>query len=190
MQYSALGVSASGVLVLSAILTEPHRDDSGKANVGEYLVASGLPHTRIVNSFYFENLANPAYGIVTKNEAGTSGVRAVRAGTKRIFTGEVIVNCMTLPDTYIPGYSANQSGGWVLAALKNREQYLGARAWSFLANNSLTYTSRQADNRRWRAYYPTQVRRDPRQGIARCDSQGQRDEQGNLRCSRNEPEPL
>ena len=159
MQYSALGVSASGVLVLFTILIKPHRNDSGKANVGEYLVASGLPHTRIVNSFYFENLANPAYGIVTKNEAGTSRFRAVRAGTQRIFTGEVIVNCMTLPDAYIPGYSANQSGGWVLAALKNREQYLGARvSESFLAIKSLTCTSRQADNCRWGAYNPTQVR--------------------------------
>ncbi|KAH7097938.1 NAD(P)-binding protein [Auriculariales sp. MPI-PUGE-AT-0066] len=84
----------------------PHWE--GKYQVGEYLAKSGLPYTRVVNAFYMENLSNPAFGMFKKTD-----------------DGKLLLTISQPADTYVPSYSANQSGGWVLPCFKNPEKYLG-----------------------------------------------------------------
>ncbi|KZV86652.1 NAD(P)-binding protein [Exidia glandulosa HHB12029] len=76
--------------------------------IEQYLKASGLPYTALYNSTYYENLGNKAFGTLKKLDDGTYSVE------------------LPFPeDAYIPSYSVDQSGGWVLEVFKKPEQYTG-----------------------------------------------------------------
>ncbi|KAF8587069.1 NAD(P)-binding protein [Ramaria rubella] len=77
-----------------------------KADVNDYLRASGLPSTSLFTSYYFENYTRQLPLI--KNFDGT-------------FTFPVELT----PDIPIAVYSAAETGAWVLAAFKNPEQWIG-----------------------------------------------------------------
>lgn len=79
-----------------------------KRQINAYLEASGVPRTTFYNPFYYENLINPAMGMVKKADDGS------------------LVLDLSIPeDTYIPSYSVDQSGAWVLPALKSPAQWIG-----------------------------------------------------------------
>jgi uncharacterized protein YbjT (DUF2867 family) len=84
----------------------PHFE--GKYQAGEYLKRSGVPYTIVTNSFYFENVANAQFGMLAKAESGG-----------------LLLNIPIPPDVYVPSYSADETGGWVVAVFKNPTDYLG-----------------------------------------------------------------
>jgi len=81
----------------------------GKHQAGEYLKKSGVPFTILYNPFYFENVVNTQYGILRKTDSGN-----------------LLLDLPIPADVYLPSYSADETGGWVLAIFKNQAQYLGA----------------------------------------------------------------
>ncbi|KZV98608.1 NAD(P)-binding protein [Exidia glandulosa HHB12029] len=82
----------------------PHFES--KYQVEEYLKASGVPYTVFLNAFYYENLTK--INMLKKLDDGTYSVE------------------IPIPeDTYIPSYSVDQSGGWILEAFKKPELYIG-----------------------------------------------------------------
>ncbi|KZV78045.1 NAD(P)-binding protein, partial [Exidia glandulosa HHB12029] len=86
----------------------PHFD--GKAQVDEYLKASGIPRTSLFNSAYFENLVSPVSGFQM---------------CKKQDDGSISVEIPSPADSYMPFYSVDQTGGWVLEALKNPDKWIG-----------------------------------------------------------------
>jgi uncharacterized protein YbjT (DUF2867 family) len=80
----------------------------GKDNIVTYLKQSGLPFTNVCTTLYFENLlGSPSFMFAPDGKGG----------------GNVTV---PLPaDAYMPLYSVDQTGGWVLAAFKSSEKWLG-----------------------------------------------------------------
>lgn len=90
--------------------TLPHCDCphfEGKHQIDEYLKASGVPRTSFYNAFYFENIIGQM-GMFKKADDGSFSVEIPHP-----------------EDSYIPSYSVDQSGGWVLAAFKNPTEYIG-----------------------------------------------------------------
>ncbi|EJD47470.1 NAD(P)-binding protein [Auricularia subglabra TFB-10046 SS5] len=79
-----------------------------KHEVNEYLKASGVPRTTFYNPFYYENLVNPNMAMVTKADDGT-----------------LVLDLPIPEDTYIPSYSNDQAGAWVLTAFKNPSEWIG-----------------------------------------------------------------
>lgn len=79
--------------------------------VDEYLKASGVPRTSLYNSAYMENLVTPVIGFQM---------------CKKLDDGTISVEIPSPEDRYMPFYSVDQTGGWVLAALKNPAQWIGA----------------------------------------------------------------
>ncbi|KZV81691.1 NAD(P)-binding protein [Exidia glandulosa HHB12029] len=88
--------------------TFPHYDS--KAQVDEYLKASGIPHTSLYNCGYFENLISPVSGFQL---------------CKKLDDGTISVEIPIPADSYMAFYSVDQTGGWVLEALKNPSRWIG-----------------------------------------------------------------
>ncbi|KZV98379.1 NAD(P)-binding protein [Exidia glandulosa HHB12029] len=85
-------------------------DTSDAESVDEYLKASGIPRTSLFNSAYFENLVSPVSGFQM---------------CKKQDDGTISVEIPSPADSYMPFYSVDQTGGWVLEALKHPDKWIG-----------------------------------------------------------------
>ncbi|KAH7100266.1 NAD(P)-binding protein [Auriculariales sp. MPI-PUGE-AT-0066] len=89
----------------------PHSES--KHVVAEYLRGTDVPTTMFINSFYFENLLNPAFGMLQPQTDFAGTVKSYK------------LNIVIPPDVYMPSYSVDQTGGWVLEAFRHPGRYIG-----------------------------------------------------------------
>ncbi|WVQ69836.1 uncharacterized protein L199_008057 [Kwoniella botswanensis] len=87
----------------------PHLDS--KVQVSKYIRTTSLPTTHLITSYYFSN-ANK-FGQITKDKHGS------------------LVLATPVPDDcYLPGFAVEQTGAWVLKALKDPERFIGQEIYA------------------------------------------------------------
>jgi hypothetical protein len=79
-----------------------------KADVAKYIAADPeFPATIFENYNYYENISNPAFGLLTRKN------------------GLIVLDFGLPSDTPITMYSVQQTGAWILQAFKHPEEWIG-----------------------------------------------------------------
>ena len=82
-------------------------------------------HYPLLDHANFQLDGGERVGLIGRNGAGKSSLLKVITGESKLDDGTLSVEILHPNDAFIPSYSVDQSGGWVLAALKNPSEYVG-----------------------------------------------------------------
>ncbi|EJD47469.1 NAD(P)-binding protein [Auricularia subglabra TFB-10046 SS5] len=92
--------------------------------INEYLKSRGVSRTTFYNPFYFETLVNPFMVM--------RGWQAV----KKEGDGSLVLGLSIPEDTYLPSYSNDQAGAWILTVFKNPSDWIGKEIFPIAEHNT------------------------------------------------------